>query len=158
MELIVDGYNVIHGVPEWRAMEKKSLAEARKTLEGRLASYHARHSEVAVLVYWDGDRDAAHSRPRRVHGISVIFTRSGADGAIIGRVGAARSPERIAVVTDDRGLAKAVKNAGAKVVAVEQLAKWLSDVKDSKGRPGKPRPDTGVGKKITDDLKDVWGA
>ncbi len=158
MELIIDGYNVMHGVPEWRAMEKQSLAEARNSIERRLAMYHAKHPNVNVLLYWDGDRDVSHSRPRQVHGISVIFTRSSADGAITGRVQASRSPKQVTVVTDDRELAGAVEAAGAKVISVEQLAKWLTDVGEDTGRRTKPRPDTGEGKKITDDLKDVWGA
>ncbi len=158
MELIVDGYNVMHGVPEWRAMEKQSLAEARTTIERRLALYRAKHPSVAILLYWDGDRDVTRSRPSRVHGISVIFTQSGADGAIIGRVQASRNPKQVTVVTDDRALAEAIEGAGASVIPVEQLAKRLTELGDDPGRRAKLRPDTGEGKKITDDLKDVWGA
>lgn len=158
MELLVDGYNVLHGVPEWRSLEKQSLGEARSQLEQRLAAYKAKHPEVGVLVYWDGDRDVARLGPRRIQGVSVVFTQSSADGAIIGRVQAARSPGQVAVVTNDRALAKAVEEAGGKVVPVDRLWRWLNGTRDGRGRAEKPRPDTGVGKSITDDLKDVWGA
>ncbi len=123
MELIIDGYNVMHGVPEWRSMGKQSLAEARSTIERRLALYRAKHPNVNILLYWDGDRDVTRSRPSRVHGISVIFTQSSADSAIIGRVQASKNSKEMTVATDDRALAESVKGAGANVIPVEQLAK-----------------------------------
>jgi|GEM_PF-317422 len=157
MELIVDGYNVIHATPEWSERAKLSLADARSELERRLAGYRARRRGVDVLVYYDGEREGGTLGPRRARGLTVVFTRSSADGAIIGRVQASRSPSGITVVTNDRGLGRAVEDAGAGVIPVDRLLKWLSE--SPRPDPGeKPRPDTGVGKEITDDLKDVWGA
>ncbi|MCK4547527.1 MAG: NYN domain-containing protein [Candidatus Eisenbacteria sp.] len=155
MELIVDGYNVIHGVPELRAVGKHSLADARNQLERRLARYRASRRGVGVLLYWDGDSDVVPGGPERVQGITVVFARSSADSAIVGRVKASGSPGQITVVTDDRALARAAKNEGAGVIPVDRLAKWLTEVTERS--PGKLRPDRGVGKEITDELKDVWG-
>jgi predicted RNA-binding protein with PIN domain len=157
VELIVDGYNALRGAPEWRFKEGTSLAEERSGLERRLARYGARHPEVRVILYWDGDPDLGAPAPRRVQGISVVFARPSADGAILDRVRAAGNRAQTRVVTDDRALAEAVENLGARVVRVDDLARWLIEVQDTGDRPEKPKPDRGVGKDITDDLKDVWG-
>ena len=109
--------------------------------------FDARMMELALEL-------ARESRPSPNPRVGAVIVR---DGAIVGRVRASRSPKQITVVTDDKTLTNAVKDSGATVVPVEQLTKWLAETQDDRRR-GKPRPDTGVGKEITEDLKDVWGA
>lgn len=154
MILLVDGYNVVYGAPESRGA---ALGDARAELERRLAAYRARHRTVGVEVYWDGDRDVRPSGITRVQGIRVVYTSGSADRAIVERVRELDRPGRVTVVTDDGALARRVRAEGAAVLPVAALAERLKGPLPP-GDEQKLRPDTGPGKDITDDLKDVWGA
>jgi predicted RNA-binding protein with PIN domain len=108
---LVDGFNVVQVAllsgrdreAWWRASRRDELL----TQATRLAA-----SGAQVEVVFDGAQPAsAHAGP----GARQVFAES-ADAWLVARVRAAADPQRVAVVTADRQLARRVRHHGARVI------------------------------------------
>ena len=73
--LIVDGYNVVHAVPELERQLDRSLEAARDALVSLCRDYRARRGDVArVTVVFDGDQAYARGLHADRGGVTVLFT------------------------------------------------------------------------------------
>lgn len=76
--LIVDGYNVIHQTPPYNRIAEEDLDAARLALVSDVAAFA--HGEFAATVVFDGHLNpSSDGRPHSIAGVTVIFSRFGAD-------------------------------------------------------------------------------
>jgi predicted RNA-binding protein with PIN domain len=97
-DLIVDGYNVLHAVPRYRALMDADLSVARDRLVDDVASFAA--GEYRAIVVFDGAGLPGASPEREVGGVRVAYSPAGvdADTVIEGLARSARDEGRQAVV------------------------------------------------------------
>jgi predicted RNA-binding protein with PIN domain len=98
-DLIVDGYNVLHSVPRYRALLRTDLAAARDRLVNDIASFAAGAWQAAVV--FDGASQAGDAPQPDVAGVRVFY-----------------SPEGVDADTLVEQLARAVRDAGGEAVVV----------------------------------------
>ncbi len=122
LHYIVDGYNAIRRLPAFDAAA--SLTESRQRLcaylEGRRPHGSVRNK---VTVVFDGSARVGPA-VRAPWPFDVLYSvGESADDVIRRLVREARQPKNCVVVTDDKGLASAVKKSGAAVAPVEDFFK-----------------------------------
>lgn len=76
-ELIVDGYNVLHGVSRYRALLRRDLAAARARLVDDVASFAAGAWRAAVV--FDGASQADGTAESDIAGVRVLYSPEGVD-------------------------------------------------------------------------------
>ena len=131
MQLIVDGYNVVHAWPSLkRLLSVASLEDARDKLVERLAVLATVSGEEVTVVF-----DAHHSKAMSnsesvVDGVRVVFTRRGhsADHSIE-RIAyrASEQGEVITVATSDRFQRDLVRGMGGAVISALELERRVID-------------------------------
>lgn len=115
--LVVDGYNVIHRLPELKPA-KGGLEEARLQLALRVSAWGSRHLDTECLIVFDGDERFAGARKQRLSGVRCVFTSRphAGDEEIIRRVREYRAEKRtVTVVSDDNHVANDCRAHGAVV-------------------------------------------
>ena len=126
-ELVVDGYNVIHGWPELSPLITAGRGdEARLRLIAMLGEYSAVTGEHVTVVFDAHGRARDHGRGEPVDGVTVLFgsTAQTADHVIERRVSIASQrgdAGRVTVATGDRLQRDMVMAMGASVMGVESL-------------------------------------
>ncbi len=122
--LVLDGYNVIHGVAELVRKMDRSLQTAREGLIGLCQAYKARRGDVGrIYVVFDGDETAGDS-PRAEHGgVNVLFTRKReeADDRIIGLIREDAGRSRFVIVSNDNYVFNNARGQGARVMSVSEF-------------------------------------
>lgn len=124
MYYLIDGYNLIFSLIE----SKESLQTLRQKVIHTLQKHFARRKISGMLVF-----DGAHKRDEE-SGLSypspliVAYAPKGqsADQYIVERIQIAANPKQITVVTNDRGLGRHAKSAGAKVQPNDEFIVWLN--------------------------------
>ena len=154
--LIVDGYNVIKRCWELTSKERESLLTARQELIGWLSDYLHKRPGIEIIIVFDGREDVIGTLPRTPSGISVMFANETADTRIKDIVRRDPNPRIITVVTDDREVANAVKDLGAKVKSVTELTGLIHPHKNPFVIPDKPTSSDPSGRAINDELKRYW--
>src|SRR3989338_4258678 len=104
MTLVLDGYNVIHGVAELGRKMDRSLQTAREGLVGLCQAYKARRGDVGrVYIVFDGDETMGDSPRAEQGGVAVLFTRKReeADDRIIGLIREDAGRSRFVIVSND---------------------------------------------------------
>lgn len=130
-ELVVDGYNVIHGWPELAPLMGAGRGdEARHRLIGMLGEYSAATGEHVTVVFDAHGRARDHGRGERIDGVTVVFGNStqSADHVIERRVAIASQrgdAGRVTVATGDRLQRDLVMAMGAAVIGVESLRRLV---------------------------------
>lgn len=122
----IDGYNLIFSLPTY-SEAIKDFAGLRQRLIRTLRKQFAKKKISATLVF-----DGAHRRDEE-SGLSyptpltVAYAPKGqsADEYIVERIALASNPKEMTVVTNDRGLARHAKAAGAKVQPNQDFIAWL---------------------------------
>jgi predicted RNA-binding protein with PIN domain len=121
MDLIIDGYNLLHVGRLPIALSANDLQRERERLIEQLSSYRQAKSCEITLVFdgWQAGW-AAEKRERR-KGIDLIFSRLGekADD-VIKRLVKEKGPGRI-VITSDRDVARYAGKMGSAVIPSEQF-------------------------------------
>lgn len=163
--LVVDGYNVIHRVPELEASLDGGLQNARNRLAVRVSAWAREHPGVACVIVFDGDFDRTDGRDQRLAGVRCLFSLSahGGDDEIIRLVRELRSRGAdVTVVSDDNKVGNNCRAHGAAV-------RPSSFLMERKARPAPPSParregpaeDRGLDRKtaeaIDDELKRKFG-
>ena len=138
MQLIVDGYNVIHA---WTSLKRlatgASLEAAREKLIERLAVLGMISGE-SVTVVFDAHHSAAMANSTdTIDGVRVVFTRRGhsADHAIE-RLAyqAGDAGEVITVATSDRFQRDLVRGMGGAVISALELERRVIDAENEMTR------------------------
>jgi predicted RNA-binding protein with PIN domain len=135
--IVVDGYNLIHAMPELARLVASDLERARDRLVGKLAVYRSsRH--VRVTVVFDG-RGAGALQTRPPGGVEVVFSRApqNADAKIKNLVSLAKSPRSWTVVTSDNSIVRFARDYGAKTIPSAEFAEKLGPVIPNLG-PNRP--------------------
>jgi predicted RNA-binding protein with PIN domain len=138
--LLVDGYNVIHRLPELEPSLAGGLQNARNQLALRVAAWGREHPGVECVIVFDGEYERSGGRGgERIAGVRCVYSLEahGADAEIVRRVrefGGRQSD--VIVVSDDNYVGNNCRAHGADVRPSGFLAA-------GKGRPRTAAADRG---------------
>ena len=159
MTMILDGYNVIHAVPELSRHADRSLQSAREALVRFCQAYRARHGDIGQLyVVFDGrDRPAPGSPQPPQGGVKVLFARrpQEADERILNVI-EAQGRGRCVVVSNDNEVANNARAFGARVLSVQafyQQARPSGSASPASAVPGKIALPARDARRITEDYR-----
>jgi predicted RNA-binding protein with PIN domain len=114
--LLVDGYNVIHRVPELKPSLDGGLQNARNRLALRVSAWGREHPGVECVIVFDGDFQYSGGRNQRLAGIRCIFSLAshGGDDELIRFVRDHKGRKSdITVVSDDNNVSNNCRAHGA---------------------------------------------
>lgn len=162
--LIVDGYNVIHRVPEFQASLRVSLEAAREALLRYCGRWRDTRGDFTELhVVFDGDSSVNWQDNRTVRGVQVTYTRTkeDADDRIRRMLEVSPPSRKCVVVTDDNELAAAVRSRCGGLMSATEFANVLVkhgrsarvEPKDESKRPLAPEDE----QRINAELRKLWG-
>jgi predicted RNA-binding protein with PIN domain len=119
---LVDGYNLLHQLPELRRQLEYNLEAAREGLLIRLSAFSLSKS-VEVSVVFDGIGDSIPS-PGRWRGLAVHFSRPPlkADPVIKKMISERKKNEELVVITSDREIDMYARLCGVKVESSQTFA------------------------------------
>ena len=131
MQLIVDGYNIVHAWPSLkRLLTSASLEAAREKLVERLSVLGMISGEEVTVVFDAHHSSAMSNSEETVDGVRVVFTRKGhsADHSIE-RLAyrASEAGEIITVATSDRFEGDLVRGRGGAVITALELERRVED-------------------------------
>jgi uncharacterized protein len=120
--VVVDGYNLIHAMPELARLVGSDLERARDALVSKLAVYRSGRG-VRVTVVFDG-RETGAPQTRPPGGIEVVFSRApqNADAKIKNMLALEKSPKSWTVVTSDNSIVRYAHDYGAKTIPSAEFA------------------------------------
>ncbi len=124
--LLVDAWNVVHALPELRALLGRGLDVARDALAERVRAIHdAGDARVALVLDGTGDRVTAE-RPFGGDGFEYLYAPAAlsADGAIERMAARAREDSEVVVATGDRMVRESVRASGGTALSAEELMDW----------------------------------
>jgi predicted RNA-binding protein with PIN domain len=119
---VVDGYNLMHQMPELRKRIETDLEGCREALLARLAGFAHRKS-APVTVIFDGARDAGRP-PNRWKALEVRFSipPQKADPVIKAVIAARKKGEDMVIVTSDRDIGMYARLCGVRVESAQAFA------------------------------------
>ncbi len=111
IHLLIDGYNLLHQMPETAFLMQEDPEEAREALLAKLREYQRikRHKITVVFDAWGRD-EPRHEVNKK--GVRVIFTAEGETADDYLKRVAPREKERAIVVTSDRSVRSFVESQG----------------------------------------------
>ena len=117
-QLILDGYNVIHKIPQLRQHLDKSLEDARMALASFVLTWGRTHSHQGkITIVFDGRDTVCSNTGNNLCGVSCIYTKTkqDADDRIIAMVRNNPNSKEIIVISDDNYVTNNCKAHGAQV-------------------------------------------
>ena len=125
--LIVDGNNALHSIPELADELSRDRNQARESLLRLLEPLQSGENVLLTVVFDGRGGCSSISKHRNIEEFTLIYSSSvqGADGVIERMLMAAKSPERIVVVTNDGLIRNCAYHNGSAVMRVEELLKRL---------------------------------
>ena len=157
--LILDGYNVIHAVPELARHLDHSLQSAREALVRLCREYRARRGETGqCYVVFDGrDADAPGASERQQGRVTVCFTQKPeeADARILRVIEAQDGRSRCVVVSNDNEVFNNARAFGARVVSVQA---FYAQARPASMRRPHPRASSGKAILSTRDAQQITEA
>ncbi|MBC7187766.1 MAG: NYN domain-containing protein [Calditrichaeota bacterium] len=152
-KVIIDGYNMIHAVPDLAARLKQDLGSARIALLQRLCSYVSNRNLELVVVF-DGAQvhpveDARAAPP----GVRVLFSRppQTADSLIEHLLHNEAHPRSVTLVSADRRLGDVARERGTSVLSPAQFLKRM----DKRPR-GEDLADHKFGRELSEEEMAEW--
>ncbi len=139
--IVIDGYNLIHAMPELARLVATDLERARDGLVAKLAVYRSQWN-VRVTVVFDG-RGAGVQQTRPPGGVEVVFSRAPqtADAKIKNMLALEKSPKSWTVVTSDNSIIIFARDYKAKTTSSAEFAAKLGPTIPKLG-PNRPvQPD-----------------
>ena len=123
--IVVDGYNLIHAMPELARLVNRDLERARDGLVAKLAVYRSGRT-VRITVVFDG-RGPSGQQTRPPGGIEVVFSHApqDADAKIKNLLALEKSPKSWTVVTSDNSIVLCARDYGAKTIPSAEFAAKL---------------------------------
>ena len=137
--VVLDGYNVIHAVPELARQLDRSLEAAREALVSLCQAYQARHGDVKrMYVVFDGDQAFASGLQTGRSGVTVLFTQrqEEADDRILSLIRADGGRSRFVIVSNDIYVFNNARVHGARVMPVSEFYAQLRPAHAA--RPARP--------------------
>ena len=123
--VVVDGYNLIHAMPELARLVGSDLERARDGLVAKLAVYRSGRG-MRITVVFDG-RGTGAPQTRPPGGIEVVFSRApqNADAKIKTMLSLEKGPKSWTVVTSDNSIVLFARDFGAKTIPSAEFAARL---------------------------------
>ncbi len=136
IHLLIDGYNLLHQIPELSFLMEESPEEARKSLLQKLQTYQ-RLKRHRITVVFDAWNDPEPRRKVTIKGIQVVFTAAGETADDYLKRIAVKERDRAVVVTSDREIRSYVETYGAiSITSRDFLVRLESAIyEDLKGEP-----------------------
>jgi len=136
--LILDGYNLIHALPEFRAVLKShGITAAREQFQEAMACLHD-PGRVRLTIVYDGQGGKIEvDQPLPDDpGYAIVYSPSGvsADEVIERLVANADDPARILVATRDNAIAQTYAASGAFSLTPDELVSRLGRVASGQQR------------------------
>lgn len=134
--LIVDGYNLLHHVPEYVRLADEDIDLARARLVEDVGSF-ATGRYRATVVFDGGGNPASTGEPHHVAGVAVLFSKAGQDAdAAIERLArrARERGEQAVVATSDAQTQFAVAAEGVTRMSSAELAREMRDAEAERPR------------------------
>ena len=157
--LILDGYNVIHAVPELARHLDHSLQSAREALVRLCREYRARRGDIGRLyVVFDGrDVQAFGSPAPQDERVTVCFTQrpQEADERILRLIESQSAGSRCVVVSNDNEVFNNARAFGARVVSVQA---FYAQARPASMRRPHPRASSGKAILSTRDAQQITEA
>ena len=152
--LVLDGYNVIHAIPELEKFLDVSLESARNALVRMCESVAASRGDFGRIdVVFDGRDEFTFLPDLRLGRVRIIF--SGSDEKADGRILELIKEEKASflIVSDDRDVYHGGRDHSADVMkTAEFYRRYVSKIKEA--RPAKPLPlSRETAQKITEEYK-----
>ena len=162
--LLIDGYNVIHRVPELHASLRNSLESARESLLRYCGRWRSKRGDFGELhIVFDGSSAVEGPGHRMISGVQVTYTRTNedADDRIRQMLDDSPRNRECVVVTDDNELAAAVRSRGGGLMSAMEFAGVLSAPKRTQRAErldeAKSPLSAADENRINADLKREWG-
>ena len=129
MTMILDGYNVIHAVPELAQHLDRSLQSAREALVRLCQDYRRARGDIGrVYVVFDGRAAHASGLPAAdLGGVAVLFTEAPeeADERILRVIEDERGRGRCVVVSNDNEVFNNARAFGARIISAQAFYKSI---------------------------------
>ena len=141
--LLIDGYNVIHGLPELKGILDRDKELARDELARIARAIHDGDNIRVTLVFDGAGVDHEIVRPGKELTFSYLFASasSTADEVIERLLANEMEPTTVTVVTRDRAILHAALEAGASTMTSEDLVKWAErSAGEERERAARTRP------------------
>ncbi|MFC1699724.1 NYN domain-containing protein [Candidatus Omnitrophota bacterium] len=150
MKYIIDGYNLIHQVPE---LKGKRLRSQREWLIRRLESAQAQNKQFKELtVVFDGPSQVV--APQIHSPVRVIFSRGAdADKKIKQMIESSTFARDITVVSDDREVRFYISSVGAKKSSVRE---FLNKVNQPSKQKSSFKLNHQAAQEINQELAQIW--
>lgn len=116
--LLVDGYNVIHRLPDLEASLDGGLQNARNQLALCVSGWSREHPGVECLIVFDGEFEHSAGRGERIAGIRCVYSLAahGGDAEIVRLVREFKGRKAdVTVVSDDNYVGNNCRAHGAAV-------------------------------------------
>jgi len=126
--LIVDGYNVIYGIPKIEELLDESLEAARIGLVRLLLEFKGSRKDVErIYVVFDGRAEGADEETSAAPGITAIYTHSkkDADDKILEIIKDSTGPHLITVISNDNFLYNNARVHGARIKTVKEFLRMF---------------------------------
>ena len=117
-QLILDGYNIIHKIPQLKHHLDKSLEDARMALASFVLTWGRTHGHQGkITIVFDGRDTVCSNAGNSLCGVSCIYTKTKqeADDRIIAMVRNSPNSNEIIVISDDNYVTNNCKARGAQV-------------------------------------------
>lgn len=162
--MILDGYNIIHRFPTFRAALTAGVEPARQSLLAYCKEWMARRRDVGLfLVVFDGGPSADGAQEGVGPGVRAVYSRRGetADHRIHDLLLEWQETSRCVVVSDDNEVTRRARQAvPAEAMSVQAFMRVLRpEGRDTAGtgEADKAGLTPGQEKTITDELRRLWG-
>lgn len=131
MQILVDGYNLLHALGRMRYIRGPGVLERRREwLAEFLATSLPTLRDCITIVFDCSSPNDRRAKETRLHGIRVRFTEhknEQADDLIEETLRKTPKPPRIIVVSNDRRLAEAARRSGAVLMTCSAFLDWLEE-------------------------------
>ena len=135
LTVVLDGYNVIHAVPELARQLDRSLEAAREALVSLCRAYQARRGDVTRLyVVFDGNDAEGRTPAADRGGVTVLFTQrqEEADERILSLIRSDGGRSRFIIVSNDTYIFNNARVHGARVIPVLEFYAQLRPARTSR--------------------------
>lgn len=133
--LLVDGYNVILGLPHLKEIFQRDKERARDELSRIVRNIHDGDWVCVTLVFDGTGIDHEIVRPGKELTFSFLFSAasSSADSVIVGIVGNDPDTSNLTIVTKDQAILYASLEKGATVIGPEEFLAWADSSASAEG-------------------------
>ena len=126
--LLIDGYNLVHALPESReALSSSGIEAARQQLASMVRIIHDFEGIRTTIVFDGKGSDIEIERPSGQLTFSFLYSPAAmtADAVIEQLVQASPAPQRITVASGDNMVRQSTSAAGAFTIGPGDLADWV---------------------------------